>query len=239
MGTNHVNSNDFGKGADIFNDIPKMINELVPIIEEGIKKLKEVKFEKANIPNLANAIDEKVKTLKEENLKFFKNRENRQFRSCGGGKGDPENDKKYSAFKKNLIQNTESLFKVNITDFNDRVRRNGDTANWVSIMKFQKLKGRDNEKKPILPDAVKLNIVDEEARKAKILELEELKGSRSAKDAFNKWYSESMNQLIEIFRTLADITEVFYQHKMQVWRETRSRTKTFDVYNNGYPKGIR
>jgi|GEM_PF-1474818 len=239
MGEQHVNSNDLGKGADIFNDIPKMINELIPIIEEGIKKLKGVTFEKANIPDLANAIDEKVKTLKEQKLRFNNNRENRRFRTCGGGKGDPENDKKYSTFKKDLIQNTEKLFKVNITDFNYGVKRTGDAANWVSIMKFQKLKGRDNEKKPILPDVVKLNIVDEEARKAKILELG---GSKSAKkdiSDFNKWYNESINQLIEIFRTLADISEVFYQHKMQVWRETRLRTKTFDVKNNGYPNGLR
>lgn len=237
MGRDHVNSNDFGKGADIFNDIPKMINELLPIIEEGIEKLKGVTLEKANMPpNPVKTIEDKIKILGKHTEEFNNYRENRRFRTCGGGKGDPENDQKYSRFKKSLIEDIEKLFWVDIEAFKGPVIRTQGSkrANWISITKFQKLKGRNNEKKPILPDAVKLNIVDEQAVSAKISELGDSKGAKKDINDFNKWYNESMDQLIEIFRTLADIAEVFYLYKMQIWRETRLRTREYNVYHNGY-----
>jgi len=214
MGKDHVNSNDNGKGADIFNDVPGMIEKVLRKIEAGIEQLETLDNgydkweEKMNLRAFATT-KIKINQLKKTTAAFNEKRENKLYRTADGGSGDPDNADKFSNLSKKTLERIDRLSSPG--SWNDvrelsRMRH----SDWKDLTECRKL--RDDE-------YVKANTFDSMAHSARKKSLQS--GDRKLLSGFESWYNESMELLLRTFKELVDVIEHFRQTKNTLMREKK------------------
>jgi len=206
MGNDHTNSNDNGKGADIFNNVSGLIGKAIEIFNKyisvcegdpsGIYFKGDLRTAKSKIIFLDNA-----------SKSFAKYREEREFRTAFGGSGDPENALKFSVFSQNILRELTALFPPELN--NDL--RNGKKMHSEDLHRTFQVRNK------VVLDGISGNsTIDRQARDARMNEL-----AKNRRNEFNNWYVEAENQLILTFNEFNEVVEHLQFAKKQIYKQKR------------------
>lgn len=231
MGKDHINSSDNGKGADIFNDVPGMVEKAIRSIERGIRDIEEHNRGYSGIERMDVSGFEttriKINHLRSTVASFNERRENRTFRTADGGSGDPDNAGKFSLFSRDMVAEIDRLCKVSSWD--DTHKLNGmKNADWKGVAKMRQFRNTAY---------VEERTFDRMAYQARRASLQA--GDRKLVSGFDKWYEESRVLLIGTFEELTDVIESFHDNKSALLRKRRREVvlpKLPKPFNNGYER---
>jgi hypothetical protein len=238
MGVDHVNSNDNGKGSDIFNDVPGMINKILKEIEKGIAEIKKYNGvfshnERADLSSF-DTTETKIDTLRVTLAEFNEKRENRTFRAAKGGSGDDLNAGKFSMLSKGTLAHIHRLCLIK-TPANTHELGKFKHTDWNAVMYCRSIQKKDH----IMDSAF-----DKKAYDARKKDFET--HDKSLLNGFNKWFKEAETLIVKVFEQLADVVEHFHIVKSGIWRKRKPElvskltegSEKLRNLNNGYPNGL-
>jgi hypothetical protein len=229
MGKDHVNSNDNGKGADIFNDVPGMVEKIIRRIEKGIKDIEDhsrgyAGIEKVDVSGF-EATGKKIAQLRRTVASFNEKREHQTYRTADGGSGDPENANKFSMLSRDTVAGIERLCSIKPEAWDNTYElgkmRNSD---WNVVARCRKF--RDGS-------YVKEHTFDQMAYGSRKTSLA---GDKKLAKGFDEWYMKSEALLLQTFEELTEVVEHFRETKNSILRKRKKDVlgpRLPQPFNNG------
>ncbi len=228
MGRDHVNSNDNGKGADIFNDVPGMVEKVIRRLEQGIKDIEQhnngyAGAEKTDLSGF-DTTEKRIAHLRSTVAGFNEKREHRTFRTADGGAGDPRNADKFSNFSKDTLLKIDRLCEINFLQDTYALSKMKN-SDWNAVAHCRKFRNGEH---------VLEHTFDNMAFNARRESLEA--GDKKLVSKFDKWHSEAEELLFETFEELTAVVEHFYSVKNSMLRKRKGEftPNLPKPFNNGY-----
>ncbi|PWV48767.1 hypothetical protein [Chitinophaga sp. S165] len=228
MGRDHVNSNDNGKGADIFNDVPGMVEKVIRKLEQGIKDIEQHNngysgSEKTDLSGFDTTV-KRITHLRTTVAGFNEKREHKTFRTADGGTGDPKNADKFSNFSKDTLLKIDRLCEINFLNDTYALSKMKN-SDWNAVAYCRKFQNEEH---------VLEHTFDNMAFKARRASLEA--GDKKLVGKFDQWHKEAEKLLFEIFKELTAVVEHFYSVKNSMLRKRKGEftSNLPKPFNNGY-----